>query len=312
MQAGGEARGRWTSALALGGAVLLLYTLDAFPLVALPLAVLLLALAPRRPGTLLFAGIVLLWPLALFPPLGAFGVITRGWALLLGGLLVLAVLLWPDGSFLSRALAALAAALLLVGGGLALSGSWGAVDAMFADLFRSALRLTSERLTQWLPESRFVAQFGANPERMAGLRTGLFPAFLALQSLAALALAWWALTRMAGTSGLRALRPLREFRFNDQLIWVMIAGLVLLVLPLGPGANRVALNLLVFMAALYALRGVAVFVFLAGRAPSLLSVVFGALAAIFLYPIVLTAALLVGLGDTWLDVRGRAVAAAGT
>ena len=57
------------------------------------------------------------------------------------------------------------------------------------------------------------------------------------------------------------------------------------------------------------LDGLGVFVFLAGGAPSFLTVMFGALMAIFLYPLVLTAAVLVGLGDTWLDVRGRAAAA---
>ena len=63
------------------------------------------------------------------------------------------------------------------------------------------------------------------------------------------------------------------------------------------------------MGGLYALRGLAVFVFLVGGAPTLFTVIFGVLAAIFLYPLVLTAAVLVGLGDTWLDVRARAVAA---
>ena len=33
--------------------------------------------------------------------------------------------------------------------------------------------------------------------------------------------------------------------------------------------------------------------------------VFGVIALIFLYPVAFTAALLMGVGDTWLDVRRR-------
>ena len=75
-------------------------------------------------------------------------------------------------------------------------------------------------------------------------------------------------------------------------------------------AGRAGWNALFFMGSLYALRGVAVFLFLVSGAPTILSVIFGVLAALFLYPLVLTAALLVGLGDTWLDVRSRVAAAA--
>ncbi|MBA2244598.1 MAG: DUF2232 domain-containing protein [Gemmatimonadetes bacterium] len=314
---GGEVRGRWSTALALGGAVLLLYVLDAFPLIALPLAVLLIALPPWRPATLLFAAVVLLWALVVVPGVSAYGLITRGWALLVAGLFVGALLLWPRWSFLHRALAAVAGAMALAGAGLAISGSWSVVDGLIADFFRSALLVMAERLNSPAPDSRVLGWLQASAaspaglERVLALRSWVFPALLALQSLAALGVGWWAFVRMGGVregegegEG-QTLRPLRDFRFHDQLIWLVIGGLVLLLLPLGPAANRVAANLLVFMGALYALRGVAIFVFLAGRAPSRLSVFFGALAALFLSHLVLTAAVLVGLGDTWLDVRRR-------
>lgn len=314
---GGEVRGRWSTALALGGAVLLLYVLDAFPLIALPLAVLLLALPPWRPATLLFAAAVLLWALVAAPAVGAYGLITRGWALLVGGLFVGALLLWPRWSFLHRALAAVVGALVLAGAGLAISGTWSVVDGMIADFFRTAILVMAERLNTPAPDSTVLAWLRESAVAPAGwetilaFRSGVFPALLALQSLAALGVGWWAFVRMGGARQGQMLHPLRDFRFHDQLIWLVIAGLVLLVLPLGPGATRVAANLLVFMGALYALRGVAVFVFLAGRAPSRLSVFFGALTALFLSHLVLTAAVLVGLGDTWLDVRRRVALAPG-
>jgi hypothetical protein len=84
---------------------------------------------------------------------------------------------------------------------------------------------------------------------------------------------------------------------------------MLVVLPLGELASRLGYNALLFMGALYALRGLGVFVFLSGGAPSFLTIVFVGLAVVFLYPLVLTAVLLVGVGDTWLDVRARAAMA---
>jgi uncharacterized protein YybS (DUF2232 family) len=155
-----------------------------------------------------------------------------------------------------------------------------------------------------------VAQIAETAKSLAFARWQVFPALLALQSLAALALGSWVIARLRRSdAGVFALRPLREFRFNDQLVWVLILGLVLLVLPLDAVATRMGYNTLLFMGGLYALRGVGVIVFLAGGAPSFLTVILGAIMAIFLYPLVLTAAVLVGLGDTWLDVRGRAAPA---
>jgi hypothetical protein len=276
--------------------------------------VLLLAQRPGRPWVLVFAGGVLAWSLLLFPASNAYGLITRGWALLVGGLFVAAAVLWPRWSFLHRGLAALAAAVAVVGAGLALSGSWSAVDSLVGDFFRSSVLLAADRMAELRPTSALATDMRGSMERVIELRAALFPALLGLQSLAALGLAWWAFVRMGGAAAdaaVQPLRPLREFRFHDQLIWVVIAGLLLVLLPLGSEAARAAQNVLVFMGALYALRGVAVFVFLAGRTPSILPVILGALAAVFLYPLVVTAAVLVGLGDTWLDVRGRAVAAAG-
>ena len=58
------------------------------------------------------------------------------------------------------------------------------------------------------------------------------------------------------------------------------------------------------MGALYALRGAAVVLFLNGGL-SLLGGVLVALAMVLMAPVVLAAALLIGLSDTWLDVRTK-------
>ncbi|MEX0907397.1 MAG: DUF2232 domain-containing protein, partial [Gemmatimonadota bacterium] len=124
-----------------------------------------------------------------------------------------------------------------------------------------------------------------------------------LGSLCALAIAWWGFTRL-GRGAANPLRPLREFGFRDELVWLLIAGLLLLVLPLDALATRAGGNLLTFMAVLYALRGAAVLVVIGG-VPGPLGMVVGALLIVFMYPLVMATAFIVGLSDTWLDIRAR-------
>ena len=73
----------------------------------------------------------------------------------------------------------------------------------------------------------------------------------------------------------------------------------------GEGLDRAGSNAVVFMSGLYALRGAAVAAFF-GAGQSLLSVVFLVLALMFVWPVVAIGALVIGLGDTWLDLRARA------
>ena len=102
----------------------------------------------------------------------------------------------------------------------------------------------------------------------------------------------------------QGLLPLREFRFNDHLVWLFVGGLVLVLMG-GEGLDRAGSNAVVFMSGLYALRGAAVVAFF-GAGKSLLSVVFLVLALLFVWPVVAIGALVIGLGDTWLDLRARA------
>lgn len=304
---GGSARGGWGTAAALFGVVLFLAVLNAVPLVVLPLALLLLALPGQRSWRQVALG-ALLAALALALPGGPLGPLSQGWALLLGGGFLLATVSRPGLGVLPRALLALGLALAAGLVWLAASGGWAEVDGMVREHLRNVAAVALRNLGGPEAGSEAAAQLAGTAEQVALLQWRVFPAILGLQSLGALALAAWWAARIRRDAALR-LRPLREFRFHDQLVWVLVAGLVLVSLPLGALATRVGYNALLFMGGLYAVRGVGVFVFLAGGAPSLLTILFGALAAIFLYPLVLTAAVLVGLGDTWFDVRERAALA---
>lgn len=296
----------WGAAAGLAVVVVVLGVADGFALLVLPLAVLLLGFAGRQSGWWLGLAVVV-WGLALVPGGSALHMLSRGWALVLGGSFLAITLLRPRWCVFSRALAGVAAAAALTGAWLGIGGDWPAFDRSMAQHFDALAILTSREVLARFPDTAWASQVAAMAGQMSRAQGVLFPSLLALQSLAALALAWWMFARRGARP---ALRPLREFRFNDALVWAAIGGVLLLLLPLGDGAARLGYNLLFFMSALYALRGFAVFVFLARGAPSMVPVVLGVVAAVFFYPLVFTAALLVGLGDTWLDVRGRVLEAA--
>ena len=145
----------------------------------------------------------------------------------------------------------------------------------------------------------------------------IFPSLLALESLAALALAWATYHRLSRARLGAPLRPLREFRFNDQLVWGLIVGLTIVLLPTLSALRDVGQNLLVFFGALYAVRGLGVLDWF--MAPGTLGVAL-AIGAVLLFAPVLqvfaalaflmlaVAAIALGLGDTWADWRGRAPA----
>jgi hypothetical protein len=148
-------------------------------------------------------------------------------------------------------------------------------------------------------------------------RVGLtvFPSLLALESLLALALAWATYHRLSRARIGAPLRPLREFRFNDQLVWGLIVGLTIVFLPTLQSFRGVGKNLLVFFYALYAIRGLGVLAwFLApGALAATLTVGFAMLwlpviqlVAAFGFTLLLCTAFILGLGDTWADWRRRA------
>jgi hypothetical protein len=145
--------------------------------------------------------------------------------------------------------------------------------------------------------------------------TVLAPSLLLLESLAALALAWTTYHRIARTRLGAPLAPLKDFRFNDQLVWGLIAGLAMVFVPALDFMDPVGRNLLVFFGALYAIRGFGVLSwFLApGTFAGMLIVGFAMLwwpvlnlVAFSGFMLLALAAFGLGLGDTWADWRRRA------
>src|SRR5690606_21851700 len=207
---------------------------------------------PRRP-VLLALGAFICWLAFTGEPPNALWYFERGWALLLGAWFVVFVALMPRWTFLPRALSALGAAAVSATALLIVNrGGFAMLEGAIAARLRST---ASEVLTIWESmeaSQRLAPDMSAQLFQLADLQGRLCPSLLALGSLAGLGVAWWAFGRV-GQGIAHPLERWREFRFRDELVWVVIAGVALLVLPLDQLATRAGENLLLFMAVLYAL-----------------------------------------------------------
>jgi hypothetical protein len=257
--------------------------------------------------------------------------LVRGWSLLLAGSFGLVCLFGMRPRLLARSLLALSLTLMLaiamsLLGPVTMSQASKTVAEEFGRRNNEAVSSMNAFIAahpkEWGDLVKQVPKFAELPAESAKDMTAIsdvgitvFPALLALQSLAALALAWATYHRLSRTRLGAPLRPLREFRFNDQLVWGLIVGLTIMLLPTLTALSGVGENLLVFFGALYAVRGLGVLSWF--MAPGSLGItltvafftlwvpfinVFAALA----FMMVGIASVALGLGDTWADWRSRA------
>lgn len=304
----GEDGREWTRAAALLLSILILW--DSTALVVLPFLFLLLGHPVRRPVAFVVgaAGAFLLFGLE--ARAGGLWYLELAWAVLAGGWFAALTLRQPGVGVLHRGLGAVAGSAAVLGAAFAARPEWwGVVDWSVRDHLFQAAALGLAVLREFQQPDGLPAGFADTVYGMAEVQWALFPALLGLATLAGLAVAWWVYVRVAeGRRG--ALTPLKELRFEDQLVWVFIAGLLMVAVAAGDGWTRAGSNTLVFMGVLYVLRGAAVVLFLNGGL-SLLGGLVLALAMLLVAPVILGAALLIGLGDTWLNVREKVRAAAG-
>lgn len=263
---------------------------------------------------------VLTQPITVNAGASSYDYLARGWATLLAAAFGLLFLMGRQQGFLSRALPAVALALTLAGS-LVLAGG-GSVRVGQAVERESARRdgaFTADMLVRWerfsaSPEgrARLASQADAElfPERLSAWSAAMsrgavmfFPALLALESLIALAFAWALYHRVARVRIGPPLGSLRNFRFNDQLVWGLVVGITLLVLPSLNALRGAGFNLTFFFGVLYALRGLGVLVFL--FAPTWPMAAAISILVVLLAPFGALGALGLGLSDTWLDLRRR-------
>lgn len=253
------------------------------------------------------------------PADSAYNWMARGWTLLLAASFGLVSIVIGEEPFFPRALSSLAVAtslafaLVLVSPG----GPTRVGNAMASEFNRrndqsiAALREVSGQpgWKEMVDKSPSLQRLTVESEiQLAAIpkwSTILMPALLALESLAALALAWALFHRMSAATIGPPLGKLRDFRFNDHLIWGVAVGASIFLLQAFAEGKNAGLNLLVFFGFLYVLRGMGILAWMSRtRALTVLLVAL----TVFAWPIVTALAFGLGLGDTWLDLRTRAQA----
>lgn len=263
---------------------------------------------------LLLAGWIVAGPVSAS---GSFAMLERAWCVVLAGTYGVMHVVMPRHRFLPRALAALAATTMIAILVLAANGSGfdqlqtvvvSEIDRRLAasvDMVTQAMSSPQwQRLAQSSPTfAKFAEDSTLQLQQFSDVARHIYVAVLAIESLAALAVTWALFHRVNRARIGAPLAPLREFRFSDQLVWGLVVSIVLLVLPTFSGLRTMGLNFLIFFGALYALRGLGVLAwyFASHRVGFVLIMIVAVLAL----PLTSLFSIGVGLGDTWLDWRGR-------
>jgi hypothetical protein len=243
------------------------------------------------------------------PVAGATGYydLARAWGLLVAGSFGLVCVAGSRTSFISRALSSLALA-SAIGLAMALLAHLDVarIPQIFGDQLAARRSLINVRLPMPALETSGDAAARLLPvsEIAVALARLAIPALLALEALAAAALAWALYHRLSRARLGAPLSRFRDFRFNDQLIWGLVVGIVLVVLPSFEQLEPIGRNLVLFFGVLYALRGLGVMTWLAALGGTALRA-WAVLLGLLFFWITPALAFGMGLGDTWFDVRNR-------
>ena len=280
--------------------VLVLLTSTARPsvLVAVPFLVLVATNLPHRYAILSATLIAML--IVMIGPYDGMWYLERGWALLLGGSFVGLSIVRPKMKISDRALEAVFGALMVLVILMNLiPGAWNVVDWVISDRVRATVaQVIALGGSEWLTPAFISALY-----QTAEVQVLIFPALTALASMSALLLSWWLFTLFSGRSE-EVLGSVKNFRFNDHLIWIFVIGLFLLFTRWSEPLQRVGSNAVVFIGALCAVRGAAVIVFITGGF-SVLGYAMTIFGLVIVPPIVLGGAILIGIADIYLDFRKR-------
>jgi Predicted membrane protein (DUF2232) len=269
-----------------------------------PLAGLLLLARPRALREWLWLLATAAWSaLWLYQSGDLAGQFARAAAVLLTGT-YLALTVWRPSPNFSRVLLASA-----IAGVALLLWTWN-LGVGWSELQRAVERdlwsYNRELIMRWGQAAPGTASAAVLAQMSAVVRTvaAFFPALLTLAAIAGLSLAWAWHHRIARRPLGPPLPGFTAFGFSDQLVWGWVVGLALCLLPLPPGWSAAGANLLMVLAVLYAVRGLAVFAVRSRQVPIPVIATL-TLVAMFLLPFVVGGLTLLGLADTWLDFRRR-------
>ena len=262
------------------------------------------------------------WVLVMFSSTaGSFGYLVCGWSVLLAAAFAaLVIFTRRDGSrpFSAQALTAIALALVLATGATIATRQGPATVVQMVSV--EASKRSEQSLADWhqaTGSKQWMDFLAAHPDAKAtidgmesqfeaapAVAATLFPSMIALESLIALALAWALYHRLGRERLGPPLARLRDFRFSDQFVWGLVAGLALVVVPGFAPLSAAGANLLVFFGTLYALRGVGVGLWFLSPGPVMMT--FLIVFALVFPPVLGVLGVGLGVGDTWINWRARA------
>ncbi len=265
-------------------------------------------LAASRPTTLrewAWVSAAVLWlASSLLRPGGLATQIMSAWALFLTGAFVLMMLSGHRRIVAGAILAALGSLGATTGWAWWLGTRWQDIQLAVAHM-------------GWEARRELLAQVQLNPAQAAsarmmldalsdgvGVMAHLLPALLVLVSLPGLALAWAWYHRLAVRPAGPAPEAFAEFRFNDQLIWMVVSCFAVFVLPVPEPVRDFMGNIAVVAGGLYAARGAAIIWGGIESFPLPILVVIG-FGILLILPVALGGAFALGLADTWVDFRRR-------
>ncbi len=187
--------------------------------------------------------------------------------------------------------------------------SWPEIHWWVESRIQFAAQLVLARMSGDQPgagDDALVVQLKAWFESVIPLMADFFPATVAVQMLAGLALATALCSRFAPAAGV-TWGKFRDFRFSEHLGWIAVVALAIVLLTKAATLKLMAANVLVVAGLLYALRGAAVAWFgltLTGG-PGLLTTGLVAFSVVFMLPVILIGTILIGVVDAGLDLRRR-------
>jgi len=268
-----------------------------------PIGVLLLVSGLRTTRERLWLSAIVAWTvLWLFQPAGVATQIIRGGGIMVTGAFVAAVLWRPER--LGRNVA-IAVAMGLVG---TLWWTW----ILGVTWERIEFALTRATWATYQTMARSMAAFdgpGAAEDAAAGiaLMVRLFPGLAVLAAGTGLLVAWAVYQRVALRPVGGPAAPFINFRGSDHLLWGLVVPLAILISPARDTLDLVAVNALLVFGVIYVIRGAAILTWFMRSKSRLGSLGLGllAIAALFVLPIAGSGLLLLGIVDTWIDIRRR-------
>lgn len=274
-----------------------------------PVALLLLLSRPRTWREWFWIGVTALAAVSLWRVPGTLAdQLVRSAGLFFAGAFVVASLTGIRSAFGRAVVAVTAAAVATIGWSVAFGIRWLDLRAAVVTTLWTGWRLVFPEMPEMPPEGAGIAG-GASGELAAQLAAAtramgdFFPALLVLTALAggALAATWY--HRIASSPVGPAPAWFRTFRFNDHVIWLLVLALVAaMAAPEGPLAV-IGQNLLVAVGGVYAARGLAVVRWITAALPPIYTVLLFVMVP-FLLPLAVACAV-IGVADTWLDLRRR-------